>query len=170
MTAAQQLAIDEKYGPVVATVGSDSEPGKIFYEVRHNAATHSWSCQCLGYRFSRYCKHVAATQHDMGAPVTLTAGKKPIAMPKIKTPATVPLSRQVAPQAPSRDTEVVGTARALAHTFGVHSRWTPAYQQQAKEMIEQAIRKFMTAVTPVPDVVPAAPAAERGVRMIILED
>lgn len=146
MPTAQEIAKDQKYGPIVAKVNSSSDPDTV-YEVRR---THegTLSCQCMGWRFNkdtpRQCRHTRAAANG-NLPAALPASKRPVAVAVPQTP------KAVHAEAASAATEIVRKGMGLA---------------DATKRIEEAIRKFLIQIaepTQVADV-------EYGVRMITLED
>lgn len=54
MTEQQKQAM---YGPVIAQITSSSNPSKS-YLVRIGGTFQDYSCQCMGFRFNRTCKHI----------------------------------------------------------------------------------------------------------------
>lgn len=158
-------AVETRYGPVVAVVGSESEPGKQ-YEVRR-AFDGTMSCQCMGYRFNRMCKHIIGTQLDMGIMPT-QSGKKHVALPKIKTP---PVSHRPQRSTPHEQPSVTARIQQEATAVATKIRNTTMAEQAAIGLVEAAIRKFMaTVAAPVADAMQPALVTEGSVRMIILED
>ena len=69
---------DARWGPVVGTFDSSSDPGKR-YEVRRKAKD-MYSCQCKGWVYHRHCKHcdmAAAKRGEHQGPYNNSGGATP---------------------------------------------------------------------------------------------